>query len=72
MYNRVSHFGCVFLQFPTFTYIRIGCFTIEPFILPRYPSDKIVLMDLCRQFIHVHEKKSQAHKTSLKFPKAIG
>lgn len=55
-YNRVSHFGCVFLQFPTFTYIRIGCFTSEPFILSRYPSDKIVLMELRRQLIHVHEK----------------
>lgn len=71
-YNRVSHFGCVFLQFPTFTYIRIGCFSGEPFILPRFPSDKIVLMELCRQLISVHEKQSQAHKTGLKFLESIG
>lgn len=71
-YNRVPHFGCVFLQFPTFTYIRIGCFSGEPFILPRYPFDKIVLMDLSRQLIYVHEKQSQAHKSGLKFPESIG
>lgn len=72
-YNyKVSFFGCVFLQFSNFTYICIGCFTGEPFMLPRYPSDKIILMELCRQLIHVHERQSQAYKTSLKFLESIG
>lgn len=71
-YSRVSQFGCVFLQFPTFTYIWIGCFSGEPFILPRFPSDKIILIESCRQLISVHEKQSQAHKTGLKFPESIG
>lgn len=55
-YNIVSFFGCVFLQFPTFTYIRMGFFTGEPFMMPRYPLDKMVLMELSQQLIHVHER----------------
>lgn len=58
--------------FPTFTYIWVGCFIGEPFMLPKYPSDKIIVMELCRQLVYVHERQSSSHKTSLKSSQSIG
>jgi hypothetical protein len=68
----VNKYGCVFLQFPTFTYLKVGCFKGYPYILPRYPSDKWVLMELCRQVIMVHTERRDIHKTWVKFPITIG
>lgn len=55
-YMVVSKVGCIFLQFPTFTYLRVGCYTGCPYMLPRYPSDKWVLMEMCRQLISVRKE----------------
>lgn len=68
----VSKHGCIFFQFPTFTYIKIGCFDREPFMLPRYPSNKIILIEMACQISSIHEHQSRAHKTGLKFSIAIG
>ena len=40
--------GCYYIQFPRFTYIRVGGFFGEPLKLPRYFSDSIVLSEMCR------------------------
>lgn len=45
-WNVVNQYGCTFLQFPTFAYLRIRCFDGEPFMLPRYPSDIIIFMEM--------------------------
>lgn len=71
-YNKVCEYECVFLQFPTFTYIWVGYFTGEPFMLPIYPSHKIVVMELCRQLVYLNERQSSSHKTSLKCSQSIG
>lgn len=72
VWKVVSEYSWIFLQFPTFTYIRIGCFDREPFILPRYPSDKIICIKMSRQIISIHELQSRAHKIGLKFSITIG
>ena len=45
----VKEYGAWFIQFPTFSYIRVQGFSIEPYKLPRYPTDKMVLLELTRQ-----------------------
>lgn len=45
-WEMVDKCGCMFLQFPTSTYLTVGCFDDQPFMLPIYPSEKIVLMEL--------------------------
>lgn len=81
LYNRrvydhawevVNQYGCMFLQFTTFTYLRVGCFNGEPFMLPRYPLDKILLMELACQMVAVHEAQYGSHKMGFKFTLTIG
>lgn len=45
----VQRYGAWFIQFPRFSYIRIASFDGAPHRLPRYPTDKIVLMEVARQ-----------------------
>lgn len=68
----VNKYGCIFLQFPTFTYLRVGCYTGYPNLLPIYPSNKSMLMKLCRHIILVHNERQSIHKPSIKFPITIG
>ena len=49
---KVKKYGSWFIQFPQFTYIRVAGSTICPKRLPRYPPDKVVLMELARQLEH--------------------
>ena len=45
----ISQFGCYFIQFSSFLYLRLAAFDGFPFKLPRYPDDMIVLMEIMRQ-----------------------
>jgi hypothetical protein len=55
-WNVVKKYGYFFLQFPIFTYLKFGCFRGYLYVLPRYPSDKWILMDLCSKLIVVHKE----------------
>jgi len=55
-----------------FTYLRVGYFQGYPYMLPKSPRDKIVLMELCRQMIVVHNKQMELKKPSFKFLVEIG
>lgn len=37
-----------FIQFPTFSYIRVYGFSSDPVMLPRYPTDEVVFMEFLR------------------------
>ena len=50
--GKVKKYGSWFIQFPQFTYIRVAGSTVCPKRLPRYPPDKVVLMELARQLEH--------------------
>lgn len=56
----------------TLKYLRVGYFNGTTFLLPRYPSDKIVLMELAHQLNVVHDAQSSSHKTGLKLSLTIG
>lgn len=70
-YKVVSKVSCIFLQFLTFTYMRVGCYTGCPYMFPRYPSDKWILMELCRQLISIQKEHMRIHKLGFKFPLKI-
>jgi hypothetical protein len=61
-----------FIQFPTFTYIRVCGFKGEILMLPRYPSDKIIFIEFLRQAHEVHALLCVRHKFALKFPFTMG
>lgn len=64
-WDKVSEYECLFLQFPTFTYMRIGCYDGQPYMLPRYPTDKIILVELGRQIMAFHTFQSAKHKVGM-------
>jgi hypothetical protein len=49
----IQQYGSFFIQFPRFTYLRIGGFDDEPLRLPRYALDCFILAELCRQLFSV-------------------
>ena len=61
-WEKVNQYGCIFLQFPTFTYLRVGYFKGEPYTLPRYATDRIILMELARQFMDVQSDRHAMHR----------
>lgn len=65
--------GGQYIQFPTYSYIRVEGFVGHPFMLPRYPRDKIILFQLVRQLKPSQALYSHAHKKAyFKFPITIG
>lgn len=45
----ITIYGSYFIQFPQFTYIRVGSFEGEPFRLSQFVLDSYVLIEVCRQ-----------------------
>ena len=43
---QITTLRAYFIQFKTFTYIRVVGASINPKKLPRYPSDKLVLLEI--------------------------
>ena len=69
----VQIYGCYYIQFPRFTYIKVGGFPGEPLKLPRYCSDSVVLSEMCRQFVSVVESfQISKRSSSIFFPIEIG
>ena len=44
--TQITVFGAYFIQFKIFTYLRVVGASINPKKLPRYPSDKLVLLEI--------------------------
>lgn len=61
-----------FIQFPTYTYIRVYGFIGNPAMLPRYPSDKTIFMEFLRQMHDVHRLLRHRHRPSINFPLQFG
>ena len=53
---QIIALGAYVIQFWTFTYIQVGGASINPKKLPRYPSDKLVIMKISRQIESADER----------------
>ena len=69
---KVKKYGSWFIQFPQFTYIRVAGSTVCPKRLPRYPPNKIVLMELARQLEHYDRMMKLKGETGITFSFGIG
>ena len=58
----MNQYGCNFLQFPIFTYLRVGYFKGESYTLPRYATEQIILMELARQLMDVQSNQHASHR----------
>lgn len=68
----IKKFNAWFIQFPKFTYIMIQGCSCPPYMLIRYPTDKIVLLELVRQLITYNKAQKNRHKTRVPFPISVG
>ena len=48
--------GVYFIQFKTFTYMGIASASINPKKLPRYPSNKLILLEIAMQIESAYER----------------
>ena len=60
----MNQFGCIFLQFTTFTYLTVRYFKGEPYTLPRYPTNRIILIELAKQRMEVQSYQNTLYKPS--------
>lgn len=68
----VEKFSAWFVQFPKLTYIRVqGCY-FPPLMLPRYPTDKLILLELVRQLTTYNKVQKNKLKTKTSFPVSLG
>lgn len=68
----VEKFGVWFIQFPKFTYIRVQGCSCPPYMLPRYPTDRLVLLELVRQLMAYNKVQKNKHKSGISFPISVG
>lgn len=68
----VLQYGSFFIQFPRFTYFKIGGFDDEPMKLPQYALDCFVLAELCRQLFSVVKDNLPKQNWKLLFPVKLG
>lgn len=68
----VSIYGSFFIQFPRFTYIRVGGFEGQPFKLPRYAFDSYVLIEVSRQLAYIDKRLGAKGDFGVVFPIELG
>lgn len=66
----VKKYGAWGIQFPRFTYIQVQGFSSYPYRLPKYPTNKMVLLEVTRQLAAYD--KIQKKKGGLEFPIVMG
>lgn len=47
--QAIKLYGGFYIQFPKFTYLRVGGFSSEPLRLPHYCLDNIILFEICKK-----------------------
>jgi len=71
--NTIGLHSSWYIQFPNFTYIRIKGFEGKPFMLPRYPSNKLIVLEFSRQNLNAFRMyKKRYGRGNLKLPWAAG
>lgn len=68
----ISQFGCYFIQFSYFSYLRLATFYGFPLKLPKYPDDLIMLMEIVRQALQVNVLSASLRKKEYEFPIKVG
>lgn len=59
----VKKWGCWFIRNSRSTYLRVSGFIGEPFLLPRYCTNRIILLEYARKMVHLQKFLSSRHKT---------
>ena len=61
-----------YIQFKTFTYLRVVGVTINPKKLLRYLSNRLILLEIAKQLTFVYDRGRRQHKKTWVWPITIG
>lgn len=61
-----------YIQFKTFTYLRVASTTINPKKLPWYPNDRLILPEISQQLLSTYDRVRKQHKICWRWPMNIG
>lgn len=68
----IEEYGFWFIQFPKFMYIRLSRFHSYTYRLPRYPTDRMVMLEVSRQLMAYDKIIKKKKKGGLHFPIVMG
>ena len=61
-----------YIQFKTFMYLKVASASINPKKLLRYPSDKLVLLEIARQIESTYKRVKRQRRPCWTWPLVIG
>lgn len=70
--QALKRHGDFFVHHQHYSYIRIYGSNIEPYQLPRYVSNRLMLMEMMRQLTHLHERVWHKKSTTTNLPIQVG
>lgn len=68
----IGKFGSWYIQFPRFTYLRVQGFKGCPYKLPRYPTNKMILLKVIKQLDTYEKIQRGKKKAGISFPHFVG
>ena len=69
---RIAKIGAYYIQFKTFTYLRVASMMVNPKKLLRYPSNRLILLEIARQLTSAYDRVRKQHKKTWVWPITIG
>ena len=70
--EEVIALGAYYIQFRTFTYLRVAGATVNPRNLPRYPSDRLFLLEIAQQIESTYDRVRKQCRPCWTWPLVIG
>ena len=70
--TRITKINAYYIQFKTFTYLRVADTLVNANKLPIYPYDRLILMEIARKITFVYVKVRKQNKKTRVWPITIG
>lgn len=67
----IKEWGCWFIQNQQSTYLQVSGFTGNPFFLPRFCSNKIIILEYARKLVGLQALLTLKHKTRITLPMSL-
>ena len=69
---RIDDIITYYILFKTFTYLRVDGMTVNLKKIPRYPSDRLILLEIAKQLTSTYDRVRKQHKNTWVWPITIG
>ena len=69
---RIIEISAYYIQFKTFTYLRVVGTTVNPKKLANYLCDRLILLEITQQLLSAYERVRKKNKKTWVWPITIG